>query len=465
MSEANVSVNTAPLKEVRPHVEVLQWLARGSLKQNLLRAIRLWVWLQSLYGDEQNRVWLNDPFTYADWRDAFFSSTHPKGEAIPNLHDPNCACAKTTADWIFHPRTGVPEPEWRSALQQHDAISRETVISRKSLDQLLQSRLFAVTRRSLLTDLQILTEQGWLKRQGQQYHRIQDLPNFPASGSSDLMYTTPNLDSLPPLNLDLNAIAQNLSQPIGGFRRFFLGVDYIVSSTNQDRVENWQHQLKQLWQQTPTPPVKLIYYSAKLGLSVDCIIYPICVYYMQRAVYLCAIGQDPERKREGYNFRLDKIEQIIPLDWNNPDIPQCLRQRYPHNLPTPDDIEEEIERNAWGFDFYLPSRLLLLRFERNFHDRYIKDTFRHETFERIRYQKAMQLIQQHTPKPHQQKLLAVLKSRSSQDAYYKAWYREGDTNIGLRLRAWRPKGEVLLPWELRSEIAQEVALEFQNYHN
>jgi len=195
---------------------------------------------------------------------------------------------------------------------------------------------------------------------------------------------------------------------------------------------------------------------------------------MQRAVYLCAIGQDPEQKREGYNFRLDKIEHIIPLDWNNPEIPQCLRQRYPHNLPTPDDIEEEIEKNAWGFDFYLPSRLLLLRFERNFHDlrfaaalryRYIKDTFRHETFERIRYQKAIQLIQQHTPKPYQQKLLAVLKSRSSQDAYYKAWYREGDTNIGLRLRAWRPKGEVLLPWELRSEIAQEVALEFQNYHN
>jgi len=32
----------------RPHVELLQWLARGSLKQNLLRAIRLWVWLRSL---------------------------------------------------------------------------------------------------------------------------------------------------------------------------------------------------------------------------------------------------------------------------------------------------------------------------------------------------------------------------------------------------------------------------------
>ncbi|HBB30414.1 MAG TPA: TIGR03985 family CRISPR-associated protein [Cyanobacteria bacterium UBA8803] len=454
----------AELKEARPQVEFLQWLARGSLKQNLLRAIRLWVWLHSLYGDERDRVWLNDPFTYAEWRDAFFSPTHPKGEAIPNLHDPNCACAKTTAEWIFQPRTGVLEPEWRSTLQQHNAIFHDTLISGQPLDALLHSRTLAVTRRSLLTDLQILAEQGWLQRQNQHYQRVSTLPNFPTSGSSDSIYTKPNLDGLPPLNLDLNEIAQNLSQPIGGFRRFFLGVDYIISSTNQDRVEDWQHQLKHLWQQTPVPPVKLIYHSAKLGVSVNCIVYPICIYYMQRAVYLCTVGQDPEQKREGYNFRLDKIEQIVPLDWNNPDIPTSLRQRYPHHLPTPDDIEVEINQNAWGFDFYLPSCLLLLRFERNFHDRYIKDTFRHETFEPIPYQKLQQLIQKYAPKPHQQTLLTILKSRSPQDAYYKAWYREGDTNIGLRLRAWRPKGEVIMPWELRQEIAREVAEEFKNYH-
>ncbi|MFN6540716.1 MAG: hypothetical protein RM021_030850 [Nostoc sp. EkiNYC01] len=34
-----------------PYVELLQWLARGLLKQNLLQAIRLWVWLRSLFED------------------------------------------------------------------------------------------------------------------------------------------------------------------------------------------------------------------------------------------------------------------------------------------------------------------------------------------------------------------------------------------------------------------------------
>lgn len=46
-----------------PSVELLQWLARGSLKQNLARAVRLWVWLRLLYGDESERLDLPDSFT------------------------------------------------------------------------------------------------------------------------------------------------------------------------------------------------------------------------------------------------------------------------------------------------------------------------------------------------------------------------------------------------------------------
>ncbi|WP_331001484.1 hypothetical protein [Nostoc sp. WHI] len=49
-----------------PDVELLQCLGRGYLKQNLLRAIRLWVWLRSLYGDNQDRLVLDDSFSYAN---------------------------------------------------------------------------------------------------------------------------------------------------------------------------------------------------------------------------------------------------------------------------------------------------------------------------------------------------------------------------------------------------------------
>jgi CRISPR-associated protein (TIGR03985 family) len=441
----------------RPHVELLQWLARGSLKQNLLRAIRLWVWLSSLYGDDKDRLLLNEPFTFADWRDGFFNSTHPKGEAIPNLHDPACACARTTAEWIFDAKSGVPASEWRQSLQQHDAIPNMV------LDELLQRRLFGVTRRSLHADVQILTELGWLKHQAQKYHRVRDFPTRPVAVSSEPSDTRLNAYDLALVNPDLETIARNLSQPIGGMQRFFLEVDYIISQTNQDRVEDCQDKLRHFWEQTPIPPVKLTYNSAKQGRAIECIVYPVCIYYMQRAVYLCAFGQTPQTKVDWNNYRLDRIQQMTHLEWKDQGIPQLLLELYPQNLPNPDYIQQQMAK-AWGFDFYLPRKLMLLRFDREFHERYIKGTFRHETFKRVKYQQAEQLIRQHTPQhQQQQRLLTVLKSRPPQDAYYQVYYREEDTNVGMRLRAWRPKGEVLLPWELRQSIAKEAEAEFQLY--
>lgn len=68
-----------------PSVPLLQWLARGSLKQNLLQAVRLWVWLHLLY-EPETRLSLPDPFSYADLRKVLFTSTHPQGDEKPDLH-------------------------------------------------------------------------------------------------------------------------------------------------------------------------------------------------------------------------------------------------------------------------------------------------------------------------------------------------------------------------------------------
>ncbi|WP_263432598.1 hypothetical protein [Nostoc sp. MS1] len=37
-------------------------------------------------------------------------------------------------------------------------------------------------------------------------------------------------------------------------------------------------------------------------------------------------------------------------------------------------------------------------------------------------------------------------------------------NVIIRLRAWRPKCEVIFPFDLRQGIAADVAKEFQFYH-
>ena len=201
-----------------PQVELLQWLARGSLKQNLLRAIRLWVWLRSLYGEGQDHVFLEDGFTLADWKTAFFGSTHPKGETIPDFHDPNCYCAKTTADWLFDAKTGLNQETWKRSLLSHVNIS--------NLDEILEKRLFEVTRRSLQADLQILVELGWLENREQKYHRVQYLPSRPITSKH-------NYNELHFLDQEyLAEIAQNLSQQIGGIRRLLFKLDYVVTAVD-----------------------------------------------------------------------------------------------------------------------------------------------------------------------------------------------------------------------------------------
>ena len=77
------------------------------------------------------------------------------------------------------------------------------------------------------------------------------------------------------------------------------------------------------------------------------------------------------------------------------------------------------------------------------------------------YQQAKQLIRQHTS--HKQALLNVIED--CQDAYYCAKYRDGDINVVHRLRSWRPNAEVLLPWELRQQMAKEAATEAKLYQN
>ncbi len=216
----------------------------SSLKQNLPRAIRLWGWLRCLYGKTQERLPNYDAFTYAEWRDVFFTSTHPKGEAIPQLHDLNCNCAKTLAEWLFNPKIGIDEAEWKQSLASHVGIDEG------KLNEILQQRLFGVTRRSLQADFGILAELGWLVYQNQKYYRVDEFPLYPSNNSDDINIAKINVRELNFLQEDLSAIAQNHSQQINGIQRFFVHLDYVIAKSTIDLVENWQWELKEqgtLW--------------------------------------------------------------------------------------------------------------------------------------------------------------------------------------------------------------------------
>ncbi|MFP4336318.1 MAG: TIGR03985 family CRISPR-associated protein [Halothece sp.] len=433
---------------ITPSVDFLQWLARGSLKQNLLRPIRFWVELNWLYGDGSRALTLPERFSFADWRAEFFSSTHPITESVPPIHDPLCPCAKTAAEWLFE-EAGMERSGWR------EFFLKQAPMSSAKLEEYLEQRLFAVTRRSLQEDFQRLAELGWLQRDGKLYRRVREFPAYPKASQTTV--TPP----LPLLNLDLAAVAQNLAQPLQGQQRFFLYVDYVVTQELQDRVEDWQEELKQVWLQTPVPPLRLTYRSARVGQVVECVVYPVCIYYVRRTMYLCAWGQTKAGTEGWCNYRLDHIEKMRILSWQDDSLPQFLALAYQkENLPTPDDVELALSE-GWGFAFYKSCELLLLRFERGFHDRYIQGSFRHETFAAVSYERARKLVKQNASQ--YPKLIDIFDSRSPDDAYYTAQVRQDDVNVRQRLRAWRPHGEVFLPLSLRQRMVQEVMAEVQFY--
>lgn len=84
--------------------------------------------------------------------------------------------------------------------------------------------------------------------------------------------------------------------------------------------------------------------------------------------------------------------------------------------------------------------MLLIRFDRYFHNLYIQGTEREKLFQNISYKQAQSLINNSKDKLEQkQQLLRVLKSRSPDDIYCRINYRKDDYNIIMRLRAWGQK--------------------------
>ncbi|OYD99387.1 TIGR03985 family CRISPR-associated protein [Nostoc sp. 'Peltigera membranacea cyanobiont' 213] len=458
-----------------PHPKLLQKLANGSLDQshNLTRAIRLWALLRWLYSDEAYTT-VENSFTYNDWREAFFTKTHKdeKQVDILNHQDPNCACIKTTKQWLL--RWEVPIDEWQNSLQ------KQIPISNSELDKLLEEPLFAQVRKSLQSDLDLLVSRNCLQRvnnfsgRSKYYCRVDKLPNF--SKSEDTFskltlkkqaYLAGALGIFSFLDPTYPLLAEEFSEEVDeDNHRIFLYVDYVVpeSSDIQDRVDEIQSELQEIWNTGHVQPLLLTYHSAHQNQIKECVIYPVCIYFMERAKYLCTYGTTPKGDINWYKYRLDRIisKHLEILEWQDPRVSQLLREKHQDNkLPTPKTVNAQL-KEAWGCDFYKEKALMVLRFEQDFHQAYIEGISIHDTFTQISYDQTVKLTQQYTLNLERRKAIVdILQSRPSTDAYYKVDYRVTDYYVVRWLRALGSKVEVLLPWVLR----EEMALEIQNTWN
>lgn len=462
-----------------PKPRLLEDFANGTLDQmqNLTRAIRLWVLVSWLYSDE-GYIALDNPFTYADWREAFFGKNYQdeKHEDIINNSDPNCACNQTTQQWFI--KCNVSLNEWRQS------FLKEITIADSDLDNILAEKLFAQVRKSLQNDFDLLVSRNWLKRltsvtgRSKNYRRVEELP--PISSHTENPNTDNNLTPQAQaylaatlgmfsfLDPSLPLLADQFSEEVVDEynHRVFLYVDYLVpeSSPMQDAVDQFQSELQETWDSQNIAPLLLTYRSAHQNLIKECVVYPVCIYFMERAKYLCAYGSTPRGEINWYKYRLDRIisKRLESLDWQDPRVPQLLKEKYQeNNLPTSKTVNNML-REAWGCDFYKETALMVLRFDRTFAQSYLQGITIHQTFTAIECDRAATLIKQYTPNPdNRQILLDIIQSRPTTDIYYQVKYRLTDYYVVRWLRALGSKVEVLLPWDMR----QEMVLESQNTWN
>jgi CRISPR-associated protein (TIGR03985 family) len=437
---------------------------------NVFSTLRLWAALNWLLAPEIVDI-LPDPFDRGEFRRAFFeadkANLHYKNsysqKAVENFAHRGCTCQKTLRDWLG--MAGEDAEVWLNTARHNGWFTINSVASpldeklfacsAKTFDQIL-GKLAELGKVAIVPGTKTYKRQTSASSLGGSLSLLDDLKDADKAALKD-WHQLARLGQLAFFDERLEPVLAILEEKLGiqTVPRIFLHVDYIVpEGEKRDHVGDIQSYLEGVWKSDPTPVITLTYSSVNAGATVECVVYPVCIYYVQRAKYLCAYGRRPTGDMGWYNYRLDRIVyEPKPLTWDDARIPEDLVQKYKQGkLPEPDYIHEQMKA-AWGFDFYLPAKPMLLRFERDFHDRYIKDTLRHETFIDTGYDEAQSLIEQDAER---KALLQVLSQRSSQDAYYTVQYRETDNNLIMRLRAWGSKVEVLFPASLRQRLSDDA---------
>lgn len=283
-----------------PTVELLASLVSGTLSQkdNLLKAVRLWAILRSLYGEKPTPLSTDaeGSFSNAEWRDAFLQPENQQ---------------KTLKQWLFQNPSvmdeAIDEKLWRQAFVNRYGIERDRLSALLGDDATNGEPIpFQIDNRTLRNDFATLEKLGWLKASGsgsqRRYSKVSPLPTLPwigaiAAESSEepaLIHFIPN---------DLAGVVEHFPQPINGTQRFILDTEYIISQSVSRQVDQLLQTLKQAWQQTPVPPVRLVYRSIRYyEAEFEILTYPVCIYYFQRAPYLFAFGQTPQHLDDGKGF-------------------------------------------------------------------------------------------------------------------------------------------------------------------
>lgn len=475
-----------------PDRGLLLWLSAGRLAHRFQRTIRLWFLLNCFYGEMPN--WsdtLANGFTYPQLRDLLFTAQHPTGdrltvkEVIKFCQDPQCICHRSVWDLVKDSLPVGEREQW-----QKDICSL-TAWQLPQWRQELKKLPFATVHRTIRNDCQYLVDLNLLRCKDHQYfllpasqlvnyygdadQAVNPIDGLSAQASWQFFHL---LEAIVFLQPSLEVVANDLWQKLtndqdinlgsigSNSKRIFLHFDYILSDADQDRVDDYQAVLEDLWRSPDHGIIQFKYWVARWGKLVKLRVYPVCLHYAQRAKYLSAYGLDPFGNFGWHNYRLDRIagENMRVLVWGHRNIPADLQVLHDQNkLPTVADVERMLGE-AWGLQFYQPRDLLIMRFEVEFARWYVADTHRHETFQPIAYDKLGGLLGKYLADAADlARVKGIIAGRSPVDVYYWGWIRRDDINIVMRMRAWRSNGEVIAPLYLRERLQGEARRELDFY--
>jgi len=452
------------LEKLIPELLQVSNTCSSTAKSNCLMllgsGVRRWVILRSLYDNDSDFfIDFESEFNCADWLRKF-------KELIINYQ----SCSLDF--WLFADYTNVVKNQFIYTLNFRYRLDENDI------QELLSTPIFAVTDRTFrnqftqlaklknqLLGRQAINQTSKSKKQIHKFHKR------PKNIILEILATEQNLNNfdgtLEFFTNEVSAIAELLVTKINGEQRLFIHHEYVVNEDLRESSADSADRLKEIWKIHPTPPIQITYHSAYLNQTRKYTVYPVCLYYYQRAYYLCAFGQRPQRTEEQvlvgwYNYRLERITRLKKLSWDTGNLPLSQAEIINHKEKySPSYIQQELD-SAYGFDFYEKAGLILLRFEADFAQRYIDNSFRHPTFKKLNsYQDAMALIEQ-SKLGDPEKLLTHI-NQYPDATYYTLRYRHQDNNVIMRLRAWGSKVEVIFPKKLRQRMRQDIEQTWQLY--
>ena len=435
----------------------------------VLTACRLWVIENSLYCPE------SDLFVDIDseWFDCITWLRNIENK-IFDFRD------RTLEYFILGEHSSIEKNNWKSEFQNRYQIS-ESISER-----ILSSRLFRVVDKTLRNNFKYLTaiDKALLIKSDfcrGKYKKKYKLEEYLANiiNTEDIELSCIKTDELSDFFYEgVSSITQLLLTKFNGTNRLFIQAEYVAKEHLQDKAADWADCLKEIWKQKIILPIEIKYNSVSRDLVCNCIIYPVAIHYFKRAFYLYAWGETPQQFNsnnfEWYAFRLERILCLDVLDWNFSCVTKSLQKKIyqgdqENYLYTPNYIRDELD-SAYGFNFYADRDIMLLRFKREYHEKYIKNTIRHSTFEHIenltnvkRFIKDQFLCQKKTNTYGTVQQILKIVDRYPDDAYYKLCYRVMDNNVIMRLRSWGVDVEIILPLSLRLKMKKDIEQMYKIY--